>query len=140
MEDDRLKELFNGYVPKLSSSMDFMERLDRNLNAVELIHRENEAFMKRNRIAVALASLAGFITGVIFTLLFPYLNGLVNSVTDILLSTCSIPTPLYCIQVLTWLLIGGISVFVSVNTYAISSCLLPPNHGACGSSRNEDHN
>lgn len=133
MEDERLKEIFSGYDPKLSSSVDFMERLDRNLKAVELIHRENESVMKRNRIAVVLASLAGFITGVIFTLLFPYLHGLVNSVADTLLSTFSIPTPLYGLQILTLLLIGGISVFVAVNTYSISITLLPPHQGVHGS-------
>lgn len=134
MKDERLKEIFNDYDPKLSSSMDFMERLDRNLNAVELIHRENESVMKRNRIAVVLASLAGFITGVIFTLIFPYLHGLVNSVENTLLSTFSIPTPLYGIQIMTWLLIGGISVFVAVNTYSISTTLLPLHQGVHGSS------
>ncbi|MDE6512161.1 MAG: hypothetical protein K2L00_08755 [Muribaculaceae bacterium] len=125
MEEERLKEIFSGYNPKLSSSMDFMERLELRLDAVEIVRKENESIIKRNRIAVVFASLAGFITGVISTLLFPYLHGLVNSVADIILSTCSIPTPIYGLQILTWLLIGGISVFVAVNTYSISTSLLP---------------
>lgn len=125
MEEDKLKDLFKSYDPELSSSRDFIERLERNLNAVELIHRDNAAVLKRNRIAVAIASIAGFITGVVFTLLLPFISGIVSSVIDSIPTISSIePSGDYSIAI-AYLVIGALSVFVAVNTYSISLSLLP---------------
>ena len=66
MEEERLKDIFNDYDPELSSSRNFIERLERNLNAVELIQKENAKATRRNKAAVLIASIAGFITGFIF--------------------------------------------------------------------------
>lgn len=123
MEEDKIKDLFSSYDPELSSSLAFMERLERNMEAVEFIHRENEAIMKRNRMAVAIASVAGFVTGVIFTLLFPYISALVETLTGSILATCRIPDPFYGIQIISWLLVGGVSVFVALNTYTLTASL-----------------
>lgn len=127
MEEERLKDLFQAYNPRLSSSMDFMERLDRNLNAIEFIHKEKAAVRKRNRVAVVAAAAAGFMTGVIFTLLFPYINALIQSMMVALTTECRLPENLYGEYAMTisWLLIGGISVFVAINTYNITVALRP---------------
>ena len=37
MEDDKLKSLFSNFEPELSSDFLFMNKLQRNLNSVELI-------------------------------------------------------------------------------------------------------
>lgn len=132
MEEERLKEIFSEYDPELSSSLAFMERLDRNLNAVELIHQENDAVMKRNRLAVVIASVAGFVTGVLFTMMFPYINGLLQSLLSNILSASLLPDTHYGIHVVSWFLIGGISVLVSLNTYHISTTLLSHNHEVFG--------
>lgn len=127
MEDDKIKEIISGYDPELSSSIDFMERLERNLKAVELIHQENEAALKRNRLAVAIASFSGFVTGVICTLLFPYINAMISSLTYAITASFQLIDFDYGINVISWLLIGGVSVLVALNTYNISSGLLPHN-------------
>ena len=132
MEEDKLKDLFKSYDPELSSSRDFIERLERNLNAVELIHRDNAAVLKRNRIAVAIASVAGFITGVVFTLSLPYIEVFVNTLLSSLLSAFRLPDVLYSNQVVSWLLVGAISVFVGLNTYTITLSLLPSRDGKLG--------
>ena len=122
MEEERIKDFFHGYDPELSSGIAFMERLERNLDAVEMIHRENEAAMKRNRIAVAVAAAAGFITGVVFTLIFPYIKALIQSMMATVLTEFRLSDNLQCEYVMTvsWLLIGGISVLVALNTYNLT--------------------
>ena len=122
MEEERIKEFFRGYDPELSSGIAFMERLERNLDAVEMIHRENESAMKRNRIAVAVAAAAGFITGVVFTLIFPYIKALIQSVMAAVMTEFRLSDNLQCEYVMTisWLLIGGISVLVALNTYNLT--------------------
>lgn len=127
MEEDKIKEIFSGYNPEISSSIDFMERLERNLQAVELIHQENEAAIRRNRLAVTIASFSGFVTGVICTLLFPYINAIISSLTYSIASTFQLVDFDYGNNVISWLLIGGVSVLVALNTYNISSSLLPQN-------------
>ena len=123
MEEERLADLFQEYDPCVSSSLDFMERLKRNLNAIEFIHQEKAAARKRTRVAVALAAAAGFMTGVFFTLIFPYIKSLVQS----MMTEFRLPETLsseYAITI-SWLLIGGISVIVALNAYTISLSLTP---------------
>lgn len=71
MEDDKLKELFKSYNPKLSPGARFMARLERNMEAVEEIKRQVVARRRCNSIAVVVASLVGFVTGVLLTLVYP---------------------------------------------------------------------
>ncbi len=74
MEDDKIKELFNDFEPELSSSFQFMTKLKRNMEAVEIVKQHNAALKKRNKLAVAIAGVCGFAVGVILTLLFPLLG------------------------------------------------------------------
>ncbi|MDE5586507.1 MAG: hypothetical protein K2I92_09300 [Muribaculaceae bacterium] len=124
MEEERLKNLFSQYDPELSSSMAFIEHLERNLDTVELIHQENAAVMKRNRIAVAIASCTGFMSGVIFTLLFPYIDSLIKSLSDSMLTAYGLTDSLNGLHLISWLSIGGISVFVTINTYNLVNNIL----------------
>lgn len=125
MEEEKIKDMFRKYDPDLSSSMAFMERLERNLNAVEMIHRENNAVMRRNRLAVALAACAGFISGVIFTLLLPYITDMIESGLEAIEGLGTYSDFSVYPQVISWCIIGAISVFIAVNTYDISLSLLP---------------
>ena len=120
MEEERLKDIFNDYDPELSSSRNFIERLERNLNAVELIHKENAKATRRNKAAVMIASIAGFLTGFIFSHILPYIEKTLAELIN--------PTHTYMLlshlenvadfpQVLSWMIIGGVSVFASVGTY-----------------------
>lgn len=125
MEEDRIKELFREYDPNVSSSMAFIERLEQNLDAVEMIHRENAAVMKRNKVAVCSAACAGFISGVIFTMLLPYITNIIRSGMESLTSPAGQPGLPDYPQVISWILIGAVSVFVAVNTYDIALSLQP---------------
>ncbi len=63
MEDDKLKSLFTNFEPELSSDFKFMNKLERNLNSVEIIKRHTAEVRSRNKKAVAIAAFAGFIVG-----------------------------------------------------------------------------
>lgn len=120
MEEERLKDIFKEYEPSLSSRLAFMERLERNLNAVEIIHQENARATKRNRLAVILASLAGFLTGILFSFALPYISDTIAAIEDSI-PTNSMLTNLNAIlefqSVIAWIIIGAISVFTSIGTY-----------------------
>lgn len=132
MEEDKISRIFREYEPEISSSMAFMERLERNLNAVEMVHRENEAVMRRNRIAIAAAAFAGFISGMIFTLLLPYITEVIRSGFEYLTRINGLYINNSYPQVLSWIIIGAISVFIAVNTYDITLSLLPLKGGKPG--------
>lgn len=128
MEEDRLKDIFNEYEPDLSSRFAFMERLERNLNAVEIIHQANAKATKRNRIAVILASLAGFVVGLLFSFALPYIKNMI----EVLRSTISTDSLLFKINVifefqsvLAWIIVGAVSVATSIGTYNMVLNYLP---------------
>ena len=120
MEEDRLKDIFNEYEPDLSSSFAFMERLERNLNAVEIIHQENAKAIKRNRLAVILASMAGFLTGILFSFAFPYISNIISTLEGFIPTYSMLNNLNFNIEiqsVIAWIFIGAVSVFTSIGTY-----------------------
>lgn len=73
MEEEKLKSIFASFAPELSPDTQFMSRLKRNLESVELVKRHAEQLHKSNRRAIAVAALAGFIFGIIAALSYPTL-------------------------------------------------------------------
>ncbi len=123
MEDDKIKELFNDFEPELSSSFQFMTKLKRNMEAVEIVKQHNAALKKRNKLAVAIAGVCGFAVGVILTLLFPLLGSWV--------STFSISLPHFQIQNITieysylyWVVMAAVSALTAINAYEIAMAKL----------------
>ncbi len=39
MEDEKIRELFSGFNPSLTPDEEFIDRLERNINAVESVKR-----------------------------------------------------------------------------------------------------
>lgn len=118
MQEDTLKDIFKNYDPELSSRMDFMNRLERNLDAVELIHKENANAMKRNRLAVIAASASGFISGILFSLLIPFIKQFISEFSSRITTDIQLLNKIADYQqVATWLIIGGVSVLISLYTY-----------------------
>lgn len=74
MEDDNLRDIFKEFNPKLTEDYLFMNRLRHNLDSVELIKERNAQFKLRNRFAFIIASLAGLIMGLSFSLMFPIIK------------------------------------------------------------------
>lgn len=75
MDDDKIKEVFNTYQPELTSDFKFMAALERKMEAVEHVKQEMRALRRRNRIAVVVAAVAGFIMGALTSLLAPLISG-----------------------------------------------------------------
>lgn len=125
MDDDKIRNLFDNFNPDIASSFQFMEQLKKNMEAVEIVRQHNVALRKRNRIAVAIAAVSGFLTGVILTLLFPLIGDWV--------STFNISIPRLQISEITvdysfvaWIIMAGVSVITALNAYEIAMAKLTP--------------
>ena len=119
MEEDKLKDIFKEFNPELSSSFQFMTKLQKNMEAVEIVKQYNAAQKKRNKFAVTIAAACGFAVGVILTLLFPLMGDLV--------STFSVSLPFLHVSSLTinysfisWISIAALSVITALNAYDIA--------------------
>lgn len=116
MEEDRIRDLFKDFAPELSPDSRFIERVQRGLNVVESVRRQNVIMRKRNRMAVAIAALAGFVTGVSLTLLFPLIGSYVSEI--------HIAIPKFDVmidfQYVAWLLSAVASILIALNTYEIA--------------------
>ena len=126
MEDDKLKSLFSNFEPKLSSDSLFMNKLQRNLNSVELIKQHTAEVRSRSRKAVAIAAIVGFIVGFLFSLSLPYLTDAVSNWQLTLPSESVMNVFANNFTIIAWLVIGGTSVFSALNSYEVSLSLLKP--------------
>jgi hypothetical protein len=125
MEDDKLKELFNNFQPEMPSSLQFMAKLQKNMERVEILKQHNLAIKRRNKLAVCIAAAIGFLTGVILTLLFPLIGSWV--------STFSISLPRLQISSLTidysfvgWIIMAVTCIITALNAYEIALVKLTP--------------
>lgn len=75
MEEDMLKDMFAAYRPTLSSDREFMRRLELRMQTIESVNARYNAFRRRQVVAVCVAAVAGFVSGVLFMLFLPALEG-----------------------------------------------------------------
>ncbi len=80
MEQDDIKKIFDDFAPELDSDENFMAIFQRNINAAELIRRHSILMRRRNKRALVIASLAGFVIGVLFSLALPWVSGIVEGI------------------------------------------------------------
>jgi hypothetical protein len=125
MEDDKLKELFTNFQPEMSSSLQFMAKLQKNMEQVEILRQHHLAIKERNKLAVCIAAAIGFLVGVILTLLFPLIGSWV--------STFSISLPHLQISSITidysfvgWMIVAVTCVIIALNAYEIALVKLTP--------------
>lgn len=121
MEDKDIQQLFQAYQPKLSSEREFMSMLTASMRKVEFLKRQQEAVRRQNRIAVAVSAVTGFMTGVVFMLLMPYISAFIDSVAGEFFSVFRIlveaadPVP-----VLSWITVGMTTVLLSISSYHVA--------------------
>jgi hypothetical protein len=125
MEDDKIKELFTNFQPEMSSSLQFMAKLQKNMERVEILKQHSIAIKKRNKLAVCIAAAIGFLMGVILTLLFPLIGSWV--------STFSISLPHLQISSFTidysfvgWIIMAVTCIITALNAYEIALVKLTP--------------
>ncbi len=116
MEEDKIKDLFRGYNPELSSDSIFMSRLQRNMKGVELLKQQTAAARCRNKTAVLVASISGFIVGILLTLLIPHLFTWITTI-KISLPYISISPIEIDMQILSCPLAAIAATLISYNTY-----------------------
>lgn len=117
MEEDKLKSLFAEFQPELSSDSLFMNRLERNMESVEIVKRRVEEMRARNRRAIAVAAIVGFIVGFLFSLSLPYLSGLVAGWQVTLPQESVMNVVADWFAVMAWGVIGAVAVTAAINTY-----------------------
>lgn len=122
-ENDEIKDLFAGFNPQVGGSRDFMNRLSRNLDTIDMIKKHNIAVRRVNRMAAVIAVIAGFAAGVAATMLLPVLKGAVGNVETPGISFFFMSTP-DLVQTGLWLLVGVVSVLVALSAYDLSAGLL----------------
>lgn len=126
MDDDKLKSLFSDFEPELSSDIQFMTKLQRSLNSVEIIKQHTAEVRSRSKKAVAIAAVVGFIVGFLFSLSLPYLGEAVSNWQLTLPDESMLNAFADNFTLIGWLVIGGTSVLAALNTYEVSLSLLKP--------------
>ena len=123
-EDYKLKKLFNDFNPDLESDFRFMERLQRNLDSVELVCRRNMEQRARCRKAVAIAAVCGFVCGILCTFAMPYIVAAFSRLEAVLPSFGSANSLGAACYIAALLVAGVMSAWVAVSAYELSLALL----------------
>ncbi len=126
MEDERIKNLFADFEPALSPDDDFMDKLQRNLHSVEMIRQRTSELQARHRKAMAIAAAVGFVAGILFAWLIPYLGQSVTAVAGAAASDSIFGFVSGHYYLFAWILAVGASVLLSLNSYELASALLRP--------------
>lgn len=119
MEDDKIKNIFKDFDPELSSSFQFMAKLQKNMEAMMIVRQYNAALKRRNKWAVAIAGACGFAMGVIMTLLLPFITEWIASM-QANIPLFSINNMTIDFRYLGWLLMACTSVLTSLTVYEIA--------------------
>jgi hypothetical protein len=123
MEDDKLRNLFNDFQPELSSSSQFMAKLQKNMEMVEILKQHDIALKKRNKLAVVIAAVSGFVMGVILTLLFPLIGDRVSTFS---VSLMHISNMTIDYSFVGWIVMAGACIITALNAYEIALAKLAP--------------
>lgn len=124
MEEDKLKDLFANYKPEISSDFKFMTRLKQNLDLVEMIKQRNSEVASKRKKAVVIAACVGFIVGFLFSLTLPYIGDIAMSLQSSLPSGSALKMIADNYLTVSLLIMGGTTVFLSLNTYDLSLSLM----------------
>lgn len=122
MEEEKITDLFSNFQPELSSSFGFMTKLKRNMEAVEIVKQHNSTLRKRNRVAVAVAAVSGFLMGVALTLLLPLIRECFSTLDMPLLQFSGFAVDYI---ILWWMVVAAACVLTAINAYEIAMAKLP---------------
>ncbi len=119
-EDKELEQLFAGYEPDMLSDTDFMARLEQGMKAIDAIRCQVADGRRRNRKAVVIAALTGFVSGSTLTAAVPYLVDAIahwqqsqpaSAFADLIAGNTA---------ALAWAAVAAATIAVSVNVYELS--------------------
>ena len=124
MEDYKLKSLFSNFEPELASDFQLMNKLQGSLNSVEIIKQHTAEVRTRNKKAVVIAAVIGFVIGFLLSLSLPYLSNVVSNWQLTLPNESLLNAVANNFTIIAWLIVGGTSVVMALNTYEISLSML----------------
>lgn len=108
MEENEIKELFARFEPEMAPDFEFMNRLEQNLDSVELIRQRSAQLRARSRRALHIAACAGFLVGVLTTLAIPHIAAL--------LAALHLPFQ----PLLPWLTVAAFTALTALTTYDLT--------------------
>lgn len=123
-EEDKIKGLFSGFDPDLSSDSRFMSRLESNMRAVDLIKEHNRELLKMNRKAVMIAAVVGFVCGFLFSMAMPAIGEAMMKLRQTVEAGSFLSVVAHNYLPITWAIIATVSRFIAINTFELSLFLL----------------
>lgn len=117
MEEDKLKDIFEGFNPELTSDSLFMSRLRRGMEAVEIVRERQAELRRRGSRAVVVAAITGFAVGILLSLMLPWLGDFVSRLSFNVPGGEAVSLNW---TVIGWGIIGLASVLTSLNAYTIT--------------------
>lgn len=118
-DDLALRQLFADFKPQQTSSAQFMQRLDIKLDAVEMIRSRLDAQRQRSRRALAISALCGIVTGILLTICFPSIAGMLTAMLDSFKYSADLPVA----TILTWVLIAAATAAIATAAYNLTDVL-----------------
>lgn len=127
MTDDKINNFFADFEPEVSDDFAFMKRIDRGLDAVEMIRRHNTRMHRSRRLAVAVAAVAGFLAGFLTSLAMPHISTAVAGFISGLPQVAALAEPSGLHTLAAWIVTGAASVAAALSAYDISMALARQN-------------
>ena len=119
--DIDIKKLFEESSEALSPDTKFMERIERAMEAVDTVESLNRSLVKKSRTIAVFSALAGFICGIIMSVISPWIKNLVDS---IVMTVVKNRVAIAEIDIfITYAAIAIISVGAAMVTYQVLSSL-----------------
>ena len=120
MEEDKIKDLFAGYDPQLSSDFRFMNRLESNMRSVELVKEHHREEIKINRKALMIAAVVGFVCGFLFSMALPAIGEAMMNMRQAVAAGSFLGFVVQNYLPITWAMIAAVSGFIAFNTFELS--------------------
>lgn len=124
MDDNKLKSLFSEFNPELLSDVEFLSKLNNSLITIDLIKQHLTDTRLRNKLALVIGLVAGFIVGIMFSILLPYLKDIVSNWQMMQPNEPILNIFENNFTAIAYIVIGTTSVLATLNTYEVSLFLM----------------
>lgn len=117
-DDDKIRDLFGDFQPNLSNSQDFISTTIHRLEGYDLVKSQ---LVRRNRIFTLkciLSAVIGFISGMIMTFFFTYINDFIRNVLIMISTSVSMPE-IEIAETITWCFISIFTLCAVFISYTV---------------------
>ena len=115
--DEKIKELFHESIPEMASDTFFLQKVEAGMDAIDMVMLNNTRNKQKVLKVGLISGFAGFLCGLVLTMLFPYINSIIQSFLYYFL-TISFHMELIC-NIFTFILIAVVIIIVSLSCYSI---------------------